>query len=97
MSITVVLDVHMNPEAAAAARDGGYAETFKATRAFDGCKFITAYGVEGEPDRFVVLERWASKDHYQRYLAWRRETGYFEKTAGRMASPPVLRYLEEVA
>lgn len=97
MSISIILDVHMTPDAAQAARDGGYAETFKATRAFDGCESIKAYGVEGEPERFVVFERWASKEHYQRYLDWRRETGYFEQNAGRMMSPPAVRFLEEVA
>jgi hypothetical protein len=44
-----------------------------------------------------MFERLATKEDYQRYLDWRRETGYFEQNAGRMMSPPVARFLEDVA
>jgi len=97
VSVTIWMDLHLTPEGAEASRNGGFAETFKDTRAFDGCEFINAYGVEGDPDRFIIFERWASKDHYDRYIAWRRSTGYLEQAGMRMASPPQLRYLEEVA
>lgn len=44
------------------------------TRAFDGCRDIkTLY--EGESDTFVLIEKWDSAEHYDKYLAWRVENG----------------------
>lgn len=97
MSVTIVLTFRLTPEAARASANGGYAETFQTTRAFSGCESINAYAEEDDPTSYVIIERWASREHYERYLAWRRETGYFEKTAGRMVAPPVVRFLREVA
>ncbi|MCT2559019.1 antibiotic biosynthesis monooxygenase [Tsuneonella sp. YG55] len=47
------------------------------TRAFDGCRDIKVFH-DAERDTFVLIEKWDSFDHYDRYIAWRMETGLGE-------------------
>ena len=50
-------------------------EAFHVTRAFDGCQNINlALHVE-DPHKFVLTEVWDSKEHYEKYLAFRTEDG----------------------
>lgn len=44
------------------------------TRAFDGCRDIKVFH-DAERDTFVLIEKWDSFEHYDKYLAWRMETG----------------------
>ena len=50
-------------------------EAFQVTRAFDGCQKINlTFNVE-ETNKFVLTEVWDSKEHYEKYLAFRTEDG----------------------
>ena len=44
------------------------------TRAFDGCISIDVY-FEEATFTFAAIQDWESFDHYDRYLAWRMESG----------------------
>ena len=44
------------------------------TRAFDGCQSLTPY-LNEDGQTIVIVELWDSKPHYDKYLAWREETG----------------------
>ncbi|ANY19923.1 Antibiotic biosynthesis monooxygenase [Tsuneonella dongtanensis] len=44
------------------------------TRAFDGCRDIKVFYDE-ERNTFVLIEKWDSFAHYDKYIAWRMETG----------------------
>lgn len=50
------------------------------TRAFDGCISIDVYFEEAS-STFTLIEDWESFDHYDKYLAWRMETGLGELLA----------------
>lgn len=41
---------------------------------------------------FMVL--WDSKAHFEKYAAWRTETGFVEKFIAMLAEPPNVRFLE---
>ena len=45
------------------------------TRSYDGCESITFVENEETEGSFLLVERWASRDHYDKYRAWRKETG----------------------
>lgn len=47
------------------------------TRAFAGCRDIKVLH-DDERNAFVLIEKWDSFDHYDKYLAWRMETGLGE-------------------
>jgi quinol monooxygenase YgiN len=44
----------------------------------------------------VFYERWDSRQHYEKYLAWRTETGVADQLVAMLAAPPSIRYFERV-
>ncbi len=64
------------------------------TRSFDGCHEMLLY-LEGEGEGVMFVERWESQAHYDKYLAWRIETGVMEKLGAMLDSPPIIRFAED--
>ena len=50
-------------------------EAFHVTRAFDGCQNINLTLHVEDPHKFVLTEVWGSKEHYEKYAAFRVEDG----------------------
>ena len=50
-------------------------EAFHVTRAFDGCQNINLTLHVEDPHKFVLTAVWDSKEHYEKYLAFRTEDG----------------------
>ena len=50
-------------------------EAFHVTRAYDGCQNINLTLHVADPHKFVLTEVWDSKEHYEKYLAFRTEDG----------------------
>jgi len=50
------------------------------TRAYDGCLGLESW-LDAERHTIMLTEQWVSHDHYDRYLAWRQETGVFDVLA----------------
>ena len=49
-----------------------------------------------DADNLVLIEQWDSREHHQKYLAWRTETGVMEKLASMLTAPPSIRYFERL-
>ena len=69
---------------------------FPDTRAYEGCEGITAY-VNGDGRTVVFVEYWETQAHYERYLAWRTETGAIANLASMLEAPPSIRHFGEIA
>ena len=67
------------------------------TRAFTGCESVTVHVNQENHQNFVFIERWASRDAYQRYLAWRTENGTLAQLMSVLTEPPSIRYFDGVA
>lgn len=65
---------------------------FPVTREFDGCKHIDISASQDAPNRLVMTEDWASKEHHQKYLEFRTNDGTLEKIGALLESPPVITY-----
>jgi quinol monooxygenase YgiN len=95
MATLVILEVKVKPEAVQ-----GMKETLKAalpdTRKFAGCQGVTFYSKQDEPTTIVAIEKWDTKAAYEKYLAWRTETGFMEKFGAALAAPPSIRYFDAV-
>ncbi len=72
------------------------AEILPDTRTYEGCQGIELYFDTEDGDKIVLVERWDSRSHHERYLGWRRETGVLDKIGGMLAGPPSVRYLERI-
>ena len=70
-------------------------ERFPETRAFDGCNEITAY-LNEDGHTFIFVEHWDSKQQYEKYLAWREETGVLADLGALLQEAPNIRFFEVV-
>ena len=78
MAVTVLVELSAKPDCIDALQDL-WRDIMADTRAYDGCIDIYVYEKQGEPGNFVLIENWDSKEHYDRYLAWRGDTGLVEQ------------------
>ncbi len=95
MSIVITFDVQ--------AKDGQvqalislFTDTLDDTRAFDGCINVELHTETISPNTVFMVEEWASKSAYDKYLAWRGERGDMEKLMSLVAAKPTIRFFERV-
>lgn len=95
MATLVILDLKLKPEAVAPLK-----ETLKVilpdTRAYAGCKGVTFHSNKDDPTNVIAVEHWETKEAYQKYLAWRTETGVMAQLGAMLAAPPSIRYFDVV-
>ena len=93
MAVTVLLELK-----AQADKVDALIQTFKEilpdTRAYDGFVSIEVVKNQDEPTDIVLIEKWQSRGHYEKYLAWRTETGAMEAVGAMVAGPPSIRYYD---
>ena len=96
MATTVVLlEIQVKPECVDEVK-AFFKEVLPDTRAYEGCQGVDVYGNLDESANIVLYERWDSRDHYQRYLKWRTDTGVFDKMGAKLAGPPSIRYYDRL-
>jgi quinol monooxygenase YgiN len=95
MSVVVLLEIQVKPEAVNEVK-ALLKQILPDTRAYAGCQGIDIYGNLDDTGNLVFYERWESRPHYQKYLAWRTETGAVEKLSAKLTGPPNIRYYERV-
>lgn len=91
----VILDMKVKKEAVADLK-AGLKEMLPDTRAYDGCQGVDIYEDLDTSGHLVFYERWDSKEHYQRYLKWRTETGAMEQLGKALDGEPSIKYFDRV-
>ena len=91
----VILDMQVKPEAVDGVK-ASLKELLPDTRAYDGCQGLDIYEDLDQSGHLVFYERWDSKEHYQRYLSWRTETGAMEQLGKALVGPPSIKYFDRV-
>ena len=66
------------------------------TRAYDGCRDITAYLASEDGRTVVFVEQWDSSEHYEKYLAWRTETGVLKELESMIEGGALIRHFEQL-
>ena len=64
------------------------------TRAYDGCMSVDVYQNQDDTDVVVLVEQWQTRAQYEKYFAWREETGAVAQLVERLDGPPSLRYFD---
>jgi quinol monooxygenase YgiN len=95
MAIMVLLEGKAKAEAVDRLK-GALPQLFPDTRRYDGCRGITAYASADDGRTIVFVEFWDTKSHYERYLAWRTETGVIADLVGMLEAPPTIRYFDQI-
>ena len=95
MGVVVLLEMQIKPEAVDEVK-AFMKENLPDTRAYEGCQGLDVYDNMDETGNLVVYERWDSRPHYEKYLAWRTETGTMDQLGTKLKAPPSIRYFERV-
>jgi quinol monooxygenase YgiN len=62
------------------------------TRAYAGFRSVDVLVDEDKPGHVVFQEVWESRAHYEKYLAWRTETGALAQLGEYLTAPPAFAY-----
>ncbi|MFN0026969.1 MAG: putative quinol monooxygenase [Acidimicrobiales bacterium] len=93
MSVAVIAVFPVHPD-----KIDAFLTLFKAvlpdTRSFEGCELIETYIDQSDPGRVVVWERWPTKAHHRRYVAWRNESDLGEQMAPFLRDRITFTYLD---
>lgn len=96
MTVTVVVQMRVKP-----GMEQAHADRLKValpeTAGAEGCLELIAHRDQDQPDRFVVIERWTSREKYQAYVDWRTESGSLDAMRERLAEPLSFTYLDVIA
>lgn len=78
MSVKVIVQMAAKPDSVDAIK-ALWRDIMADTRAFDGCIDIYVYEDQDDPGSFALIETWESRAQYDKYLAWRTETGLVDQ------------------
>ena len=95
MTVTVIASLQVKPDHLEQL-EKEMRENFSDTRAFDGCEGLDVYRDQDNPTSIVLHQQWESKNHYEKYLAWRTESGFFGRFAENLSEPPSIRYYDNI-
>ncbi len=93
MTVKVLLEATAKP-GTGADLVATFASILPDTRAYDGCAGVEVLRNQDDPDNLVLVETWESRAHYEKYFAWRQETGLVGQLVEAIAGPPSIRYFD---
>ena len=96
MSVLVLLEGNLKSEDEFASFAKMSRDLLPATRAYEGCEGLTSHRNEDDPLNIVLVDRWETRAHYEKYLAWRDETGVLAKFGELLSGPPNIRFYSTV-
>jgi quinol monooxygenase YgiN len=64
--------------------------------AHDGCEAISLRRNQDDATNIVSFTQWASRRHYDNYLAWRTEAGLTDEIGDMLVEPVSIRYFDEI-
>ena len=91
MTVTVLLEIAVKPDVDMV---GMMKQLLPETRAYDGCEGIEVTQNQDDSNNIVLIEKWASRDHYEKYFAWRTERGDIDTLGATLTGPPSIRYFD---
>jgi len=65
----------------------------KDTRRFDGLISLEVYAEQGA-DTLLLLEKWKSKAHHEKYREWRKTSGFGALVGPYLTGPSAVRYFD---
>ena len=91
MAVTVILEVKAKP-----GTGDNLVSVFRQilpdTRSYDGCISLELIQNQDDPDVLIAYEWWETREHYEKYFAWRKETGALDTLGPLLVDAPNIRY-----
>lgn len=95
MSVLVLGEVHVAPSRMNEFKTC-LREFLPDSRAYDGFERVELYEDTEEEGSIIFVEYWASRDHQEKYIAWRIETGVMEKLGAMFVGDVRVRYFRNM-
>ena len=95
MSATILLELQVKPKAVDE-MISFLKEILPDTRVYEGCQGIEVQQNQEDSSNLVMVEKWDSRQQYEKYLGWRTETGVIDKLGSMLSQPPSIRYYDLV-
>ncbi len=95
MSVTVLLEVQATPETIEELKTT-LVVILPDTRAYEGCEGVKVVENQDDSLNLILQEKWQSRPHYEKYLAWRDETGALAALGAMLSQPPSIRYYDDL-
>ena len=95
MSTILIVEAKIKPEKIDDVKPV-FEELLPDTRNFDGCEGINVCFDQDDSNKLVLVEKWVSKERYEKYHHWRVETGTLQKLRELLDGPPSRTFLEIV-
>ena len=72
--------------------------TLKETRSYEGCHAVYFVQNQDDSSNLEFFSKWDSKQHYDKYLQWRIDSGVMEEVANKyLDGEPSWRYFDLVS
>ncbi len=95
MSVKILLELQVLPEKIEELK-ASFALMLRDTRAFDGCIDLLVVTNQDDALNMVLIETWESREKYDKYMAWREETGGLDILGSMLSQPPSIRYFDGI-
>ena len=95
MGCVVLLEIQGKPECVDDIKKY-FKENLPDTRAYDGCQGVDVYDNMDKGGNIVLYERWDSRPQYEKYLAWRMDSGTMDAFGAMLEGEPSIRFFESV-
>ena len=95
MSTFVTLEFQARPETVEMVKEF-LRKVLPDTRAYAGFESIVLHQNQDDPTSMMMYESWATRPHYDTYLAWRVSTGALDEFGEMLGGPPTFRFFDLV-
>lgn len=96
MSIAIIVEAKLKPETLEEAKQF-FVDNLPDTRNFDGNEGISMNLDEEDPTLMFLVEKWASKEHYEKYHHWREGNGSLDVLRSFLDGRPRRNFLEIIS
>jgi quinol monooxygenase YgiN len=93
--VWLLIDVKVKPDMIQATRQRLHAALTE-IRAFDGCRSATLLVNQDDVNNLLIVERWVSRAHFERYRAWRADRGDHDRLVATLEEPLAVRAFDIV-
>ena len=95
MSVNVLLEIQSNPEDIDKLQST-IEHILPNTRDFDGCIEVQVVSNQDDPLNMIIIQKWKTRQHYEKYLAWRVKTGAIDALGKMLFQAPSIRYYDDL-
>jgi len=96
MSIGIVVEAKLKADQIEEAKQF-FIDNLPDTRNFDGNQGISMNVDEDDPTLIFLIEKWESKEHYEKYHHWRLENGSLDQIRSFLDGKPKRNFLEIIS